>query len=352
MKLKSNHIINIAESAREALRILSSLPDNSSLTLFVVDDNELLKGTVTDGDIRRGLLNNLEISQSIGFFMNPDFKYVTNSLSYTLDLKDFRNQGLGLIPLLDINKKLIEIIDLKKRKAALPITALIMAGGRGERLKPLTDTLPKPMLLIGDKPIIEHNIDRLISFGVKNFYISVRYLKESIISYLGDGSSKGVKISYIEETNPLGTIGSITKLDNINHEDILVMNSDILTNIDFEDFYNSYKNQNSDMMLASIPYVVAVPYAVLTTKDQFIQNFEEKPTYTYYSNGGIYLMKFSLKNKLVIGECCNATDLMDILLQEQKNALTHYPILGYWLDIGKHSDYLKAQEDIKHINLY
>ena len=130
------------------------------------------------------------------------------------------------------------------------------------------------------------------------------------------------------------------------------MNSDILTNIDFEDFYNSYKNQNSDMMLASIPYVVAVPYAVLTTKDQFIQNFEEKPTYTYYSNGGIYLMKFSLKNKLVIGECYNATDLMDILLQEQKNALTHYPILGYWLDIGKHTDYLKAQEDIKHINLY
>ena len=297
--MTSNHIINIAETAREALRILSSLPDNSSLTLFVVDDNELLKGTVTDGDIRRGLLNNLEISQSIGLFMNHDFKYVTNSLSYTLDLKNLRNKGLGLIPLLDINKKLLEIIDLKKLKAALPITALIMAGGRGERLKPLTDTLPKPMLLIGDKPIIEHNIDRLISFGVKNFFISVRYLKESIISYLGDGSSKGVKISYIEETNPLGTIGSITKLDNINHEDILVMNSDILTNIDFEDFYNSYKNQNSDMMLASIPYVVAVPYAVLTTKDQFIQNFEEKPTYTYYSNGGIYLMKFSLKNKLV-----------------------------------------------------
>ena len=350
--MTSNHIINIAESAREALRILSSLPDNSSLTLFVVDDNELLKGTVTDGDIRRGLLNNMEISQTIGLFMNPEFKFVTNTLSYTLDLKNFRKQGLGLIPLLDINKKLLEIIDLKKRKAALPITALIMAGGRGERLKPLTDTLPKPMLLIGDKPIIEHNIDRLISFGVKNFYISVRYLKDSIISYLGDGSSKGVKISYIEETNPLGTIGSITKLDNINHEDILVMNSDILTNIDFEDFYNSYKNQNSDMMLASIPYVVAVPYAVLTTKDQFIQNFEEKPTYTYYSNGGIYLMKFSLKNKLVIGECYNATDLMDILLQEQKNALTHYPILGYWLDIGKHTDYLKAQEDIKHINLY
>jgi dTDP-glucose pyrophosphorylase len=352
LKLTSNHIINIAESAREALRILSSLNDNSSLTLFVVDSNDFLKGTVTDGDIRRGLLNNLQISQSIGLFMNPDYKFVTNSFSNTLDLKNLRNQGLSLIPLLDSNKKLLEIIDLKKRKAALPISALIMAGGRGERLKPLTDTLPKPMLLIGDKPIIEHNIDRLISFGIKNFFISVRYLKESIISYFGDGSSKGVKISYIEESDPLGTIGSITKLENIKHEDILVMNSDILTNIDFEDFYNYYKKQNSHMMLASIPYVVAVPYAVLNTKDQFIQSFEEKPTYTYYSNGGIYLMKYILKNKLEVGESCNATDLMDILLNEKNDSLTHYPILGYWLDIGRHSDYLKAQEDIKHINLY
>lgn len=349
--MKTKHIINIAQSAREALRILSSFSDNSSLTLFVVDDNDLLMGTITDGDIRRGLLNDLEISQSIGLFMNSNFKYVTSSSNITVDLKKFRDQGIGLIPLLDSKKKLIEIIDLKKRKAALPITALIMAGGRGERLKPLTDTLPKPMLLIGEKPIIEHNIDRLISFGVMNFYISVRYLKEEIISFLGDGSTKGVKIFYIEETDPLGTIGSITKLEHINHEDILVMNSDILTNIDFEDFYNSYKLQNSDMMLASIPYVVAVPYAVLNTKDNFIESFAEKPTYTYYSNGGIYLMKFSIKNKLVNGEFCNVTDLMEILLQEQRNSLTHYPILGYWLDIGKYSDYVKAQEDIKHINL-
>ena len=229
----SNHIINIGQTAREALRILSNLPDNSSLTLFVVDDNEFLKGTVTDGDIRRGLLNDLEIFQPIGLFMNPNFKFLTDSINFTLELKNFRIQGIGLIPLLDNNHKLLEIIDLKKRKAAIPITALIMAGGRGERLKPLTDTLPKPMLLIGKKPIIEHNIDRLISFGVKHFYISVRYLKEAIITYLGDGSSKGVKISYIEESNPLGTIGSITRLEKINHEDILVMNSDILTNIDF-----------------------------------------------------------------------------------------------------------------------
>jgi dTDP-glucose pyrophosphorylase len=348
----SKHIININESARDALRKLSSMPDNSSLTLFVIDQNELLKGTVTDGDIRRGLLNNLEISQSIGLFMNSDFRFIKNSSYNSLMLKKFRIEGLSLIPILDNNNKLLEIIDLKKRKASLPITALLMAGGKGERLKPLTDKIPKPMLMIGDKPIIEHNIDRLISFGVKHFFISVRYLKESIINYLGDGSSKGVSISYIEETDPLGTIGAISKIEKIGHEDLLVMNSDILTNIDFEDFYTSYKLQNSEMMLASIPYVVAVPYAVLKTENQFVKNFEEKPNYTYYSNGGIYLMKFNLKNKLVKGQFCNATDLMEILIQEKDESLTHYPILGYWLDIGRHSDYMKAQDDIKHINLY
>ncbi len=348
----NKHIININESARVALRKLSSMPDNSSLTLFVIDQDELLKGTITDGDIRRGLLNNLEISQSIELFMNPDFRFITNSTNNTLTLKKFRIEGLSLIPLLDNNKKLLEIIDLKKRKASLPITALLMAGGKGERLKPLTDKLPKPMLMIGDKPIIEHNIDRLINFGVKNFFISVRYLKESIIHYLGDGSSKGVSISYIEETDPLGTIGAITQIEKTEYEDLLVMNSDILTNIDFEDFYTSYKIQNSEMMLASIPYVVAVPYAVLKTENQFIKNFEEKPNYTYYSNGGIYLMKFNLKNKLVKGQFCNATDLMEMLIHEKNASLTHYPILGYWLDIGRHSDYMKAQDDIKHINLY
>ena len=350
--MKSKHIINIVDSAREALRILSNLPYNASLTLFVIDDNDCLKGTVTDGDIRRGLLNDLEISQPIGLFMNTDFKFVSKNSQNALNLKNFRKQGLSLIPLIDVNKKLLEIIDLKQRKAALPITALIMAGGRGERLRPLTDALPKPMLLIGEKPIIEHNIDRLISFGIKDFYISVRYLKDTIISYLGDGSSKGVRISYIEEINPLGTIGSITKLEQINHDDILVMNSDILTNIDFEDFYNSFKLQNSDMMLASIPYVVAVPYAVLNTKDQIVESFEEKPNYTYFSNGGIYLLKFKLQALLKDFEYANATDLMELILKSNTLSLTHYTVLGYWLDIGRHSDYLKAQLDFTQINFY
>ena len=348
MKQYSTHVIAESLPAREALRVISGLPDNSSLTLFVIDKTECLKGTVTDGDIRRGLLNGLEISAPISKFMHNEFKFIIKGADDLNQLKLFKNLGINLIPILDKNNKLIEIIDLKKRKASLPITALLMAGGRGERMRPLTDSLPKPMLLVGDKPIIEHNIDRLIDFGVTDFYISVRYLKDNIIKYLGNGEKKGVSFKYVEESEPLGTIGAVSLIENINNEDLLVMNSDILTNIDFEDFYITYKLHQSEMTIVSIPYIVAVPYAVLNTKNQYIKNFEEKPNYTYYSNGGIYLMKFKIKSRIPKSEYFNATDLMEKLITNG-NKVFSYPHMGYWLDIGNPQDYEKAQLDLKNI---
>jgi NDP-sugar pyrophosphorylase family protein len=232
----------------------------------------------------------------------------------------------------------------------LPAAALIMAGGKGERLKPFTDTIPKPMLIVGDKPIIEHNIDRLISFGITEIFISVKYLKEQIMDYFGDGSTKGVSIKYIIEDTPLGTIGALSLIENIKHEDILVMNSDLLTNVDLEDFFEYYQSHSAEMAVASIPYVVNVPYAVLETNHHEVKSFIEKPSYTYYSNGGIYFLKFSLKSALKSNEFFDATDLMNFVIAKNQNALVHYPLLCYWLDIGKHQDYIKAQDDIKHLN--
>ncbi len=224
-----------------------------------------------------------------------------------------------------------------------------MAGGRGDRLRPLTDSAPKPMLKVGDKPILEHNLDRLISFGVSDIYISVKYMKEQIMDYFGNGENKGIKITYIEEDVPLGTLGALSLIEKLEHDDILVMNSDLLTNIDFEDFFNFYKSESATMALASIPYVVNIPYAVIQTDHHKVQSFSEKPSYTYYSNGGIYLMNAKLKGLIVRGEFFNATDLMDLVISDAKLSLVHYPLLGYWLDIGKHQDFVKAQEGIKHI---
>lgn len=345
------HIVLKDDAARTALKILDQLPDSASRTLFVIDNNSKMVGTVTDGDIRRGLLNGCEISQSIEYFMNNNFKYIEDSHNITALIKQFKQADINLIPILDSKFQIKEILDLKLTRTLLPITALLMAGGRGERLKPFTDATPKPMLKVGDKPILEINIDRLISFGISEIFISVKYLKEQIMDYFGDGSLKGIKIHYLEENDPLGTLGALAHIEHINHEDLLVMNSDLLTNIDFEDFYNFYKQHNASMALASIPYNVSIPYAVLKTNEHLVESFSEKPTYTYYSNGGIYLMKFNLKKHINKGAFYNATDLMDQIILEKDENLVHYPLLSYWLDIGKHQDFIKAQEDIKHIGL-
>ncbi|MGB4775523.1 MAG: sugar phosphate nucleotidyltransferase [Daejeonella sp.] len=345
------HIVLKDDQARNALKILDELPLSASKTLFVANSDRIVVGTVTDGDIRRGLLSGREISQSIEYFMNNSFKYLEQGKTNIDIIKEYKAANISLVPILDKDFKIIEILNLDLIRTVLPVAALLMAGGRGERLKPVTDTIPKPMLKIGNKPILEINIDRLISFGISEIFISVKYLKEQIMDYFGDGTTKGIKIHYIEEDAPLGTLGALAHISSIKHEDLLVMNSDLLTNVDFEDFYNFYRHREAVMALASIPYHISIPYAVLKINDHLVESFIEKPTYTYYSNAGIYFMKFELKKYIEKGVFYNATDLMDKIIAETSAGLIHYPLLTYWLDIGKHQDFIKAQEDIKHIKL-
>ena len=348
MKNYSEHIISVNTPVRDVLNHLTNLPNIESRTLFIIDKTETLIGTITDGDIRRGLIKGLDITSDVSFFMNSNFRYIVDSENNVEKIKHYRSIGVELIPLVNTEKKILKIFDLSIVESIIPTSALIMAGGRGERLKPLTDSIPKPMLHIGEKPIIEHNIDRLIKYGVKEFFISVKYLADQIIDYFGDGSKKGISIKYIIENESLGTIGALSLIENISNQNIIVMNSDLLTNIDFEDFYNYYSNQDCAMCVASIPYSVNIPYAVLETENNEVVSFAEKPKYTYYSNAGVYIMNSDIRNKIPKNTFFNATDLMENIIQN-KLSIKHYPILGYWLDIGRHDDYNKAQEDIKHI---
>ena len=163
-----------------------------------------------------------------------------------------------------------------------------MAGGRGQRLQPLTNTVPKPLLKVGDKAIMEHNLDRLALFGIDDFWISVKYLGEQIENYFGSGNQKNVKIEYVWENEPLGTIGAVSQIQNFEHDYVLITNSDLLTNIDYEQFFLDFIKQKADLAVLTIPYQVNIPYAVLEMNNGTVKSFKEKPTYTYYSNGGIY----------------------------------------------------------------
>ncbi len=340
------HLINKNALIKEALLKLNTLAIDS--ILFVIDEEDRLLGSLTDGDVRRGFLNGLNFESAVLEFIQPNPKFITKGRYSISTIIEYREKNFRIVPVLDQQRRIVNIINFRTQKSYLPVDAVIMAGGRGERLKPLTDSTPKPLLKVGNKPIIEHNLDRLISFGVDDFWISIRYLGDQIADYFNSGEAKNVSIQYVKEDAPMGTIGSVGKIDDFQHDYVLVTNSDLLTNIDYEDFFLSFLESNADLSVVTIPYEVNVPYAVLETSNGHVMSFKEKPTFTYYSNGGIYLMKREVLDLIPKNSLFNATDLIERLILE-KRTVHSYPLHGYWLDIGKMDDFERAQREIHHI---
>ena len=345
--MRTDVLIHKNKNLVEGLQRLNKLRNLSRLILFVIDDNHKVVGSVTDGDIRRSIIAEQNLQKTLGEIANPDFKRLYQTDSYQ-SFEKYRKLDIKILPILNSEGILVDLIDLESTQAKLPLEAVIMAGGRGKRLSPLTDTIPKPMLQLGSKPIIEHNIDRLISFGIKKIYISVKYLGEQIVDYLGDGNQKNINIEYVWENEPLGTAGALALIDNLTTEHILLMNSDLFTNVNFESLYLKLINESADMAVASTEYKVDIPYAVFETKAGKITNFKEKPSFIYHSNAGIYILKRSLISKIQKNKYCDITDVMEQLVTEG-GKLVYDPIIGYWIDIGKTVDYEHAQEFIKHL---
>ena len=340
------HLITSETPIREALQKLDILARDA--ILFVVDEEDKLIGSITDGDVRRGLIKGVTIDEAVDKIIQQNPRFIRKGTRDIHEIIELRRKNFTIIPVIDAEDKVVTIVNFRNLRSYLPIDAIIMAGGRGQRLKPLTDITPKPLLKVGDKSIMEHNVDRLALYGIDDFWFSVKYLGNQIVDYFGDGKDKNRSIQYVWEDEPLGTIGSASKIDNFKHEHVLVSNSDILTNLDYEAFYLDFLEKDADFAVATIPYNVSIPYAVMETSNGHVLNFKEKPTYTYYSNGGIYLMKRSVLKYIPKGQHFNATDLMEKLIQENKKVVS-YPLVGYWLDVGKHEDFEKAQNDINTI---
>ena len=348
MRNFKDHIISDTSTIKKALERLDSLAKDA--IIFIVDNSNKLLGSLTDGDVRRGLLKGITINDLVTKIIQDRPKYIQKENYNIKKIIDFRDNNYRILPVINEKNKIVNVINFRLLRSYLPVDAVIMAGGRGARLKPLTNTIPKPLLKVGDKTIMEHNVDRLVEFGIDDFWFSVNYLGDKIEDFFGSGRNKNISIKYVWEDKPLGTIGALSKIDDFKHEDILVTNSDILTNLDYEQFYLDFKNSNADLAIASIPYKVNIPYAVLEQDvDGTIRGLKEKPTYTYYSNGGIYLIKKSVLNLIPKKSFFNATDLIDELISRNKKVVS-FSFYGYWLDIGKHDDYDKAKTDIKNLN--
>lgn len=346
MRKFTDHLIKKSSKIKDALLRLDELAEDA--ILFVVNNDRELIGALTDGDVRRGLIKGVSIENDIEEIIQPNPKYIKKGENNLKKIIEYRENNYRLLPVVDDSNKVVNVINFRKIRSYLPIDVVIMAGGRGQRLQPLTDSVPKPLLNVGNKSIIDHNLDRLAIYGMDDFWISVRYLGEQIKDHFGDGNEKNIHIEYIWEDEPLGTIGAVSKIKNFEHEYVLVTNSDLLTNVDYEHFFQDFIKREADMSILTIPYKVSIPYAVLETTDGTINNFKEKPTYTYYSNGGIYLIKKSMLNYIPQNAFFNATDLLEAIIKNGKKVIS-YPWSGYWLDVGRHEDFEKAQEDIKNI---
>ena len=325
---------------------MNHIPKNQ--TLFVLNDQNQIVGTLTDGDIRRGFLAGYNLKDKVEAFITRNFKALRDTID-PREIQVYRNLGIKLLPVVNSDGIIQKVFDLNQTPSVLPVAAVIMAGGKGERLRPLTEKTPKPMLPLGGKPIIEHNIDRLISYGIENIYISINYLGEQLVDYFGDGSSKGINIHYLKEDKFLGTIGSVSMVPEFQNPYVLVMNSDLFTDVDFEDLLINLDNENADLAVASIPYTVNIPFAIMTREGGRITGLKEKPRNTHYANAGIYLMKREIIDMIPKGEFYNATDLIEDIIKSSGKVIDN-PIAGYWIDIGRHEEYNKAKELIKHIN--
>ena len=222
-----------------------------------------------------------------------------------------------------------------------------MAGGKGERLRPLTEKTPKPLLKVGEKCIIDHNVDRLIRYGIQHINVTVNYLHEQIEDHYSEPRD-GVKVRTFKEPKFLGTIGSIRFVDTFYNDTVLVMNSDLFTNIDYEDFYLHFKQHDAEMSVAAVPYNVSIPYGILDLEGRNIHGLIEKPKYNYYANAGIYLIKRKALDEIPEDTFFNATDLIEKLISQGKKVI-RYPLNGTWIDIGNPQEYQKAQDLVKHI---
>lgn len=342
-----NHIISLEKTLLEALSQINTLSPEP-LVLFVVDEKQRMVGTLTDGDSRRALVRGVSVNDKIDKVMLRDYRYMRlEDITNVAEIRHQKEMRMKLVPILDKECHIVDIINLGKYNTRLPVDAVLMAGGKGERLRPLTERTPKPLLKVGDKAIIDHNIDRLIDYGVKHISVTVNYLKEQIEEHFSEPRGE-VKINTVREPKFLGTIGSIRFVKEFFNDTVLVMNSDLFTNINYEDFFLHFKEHDADMSVAAVPYNVSIPLGIFDLDGRNIKGLKEKPQFEYYANAGIYLIKKSALDFVPEDVMFHSTDLIETLIAAGRKVI-RFPLNGTWIDIGTPQEFQRALDMVKYL---
>jgi dTDP-glucose pyrophosphorylase len=334
-------ILNKQNTIKESLE---ALEENLIRMCIVINENHSIIGTITDGDIRRALLMGFDLSEKVTSIMNANPVLVhQNATEQEID-ELFERTKVEQLPCVDADKKLIKIVKCSStyKRVYRDYPVVIMAGGKGQRLWPLTEHTPKPMLVVGDKPILESIIDKLTNEGFYRFYISVNYKAEIIKNYFGNGSSKNINIQYIDEDEPLGTAGALGLIKEDIDTPVIVMNGDIFCDASFGKIVDFHINNKEDATICVGKYSVDIPYGVVEFVDGVTQEIKEKPELNFFINSGIYVLNGSLLKTIRKNEHLNMTDFINNLVK--KGHQCHlYPFKEIWIDIGHKEDLKKAQ---------
>ena len=344
----SQHIIGEDASLVDALEQLNKL-SGQTMVLFVVDADGKMTGTLTDGDIRRFLIREKKIDVAARDIMHRNFRKFKAGKIEVDDVREMRKNNITLVPCIDTDGRIAEVCDFAACHSILPLDAILMAGGRGERLRPLTLTTPKPLLRIGGKCIIDYNVEELAKNGISNIAVTTNYLAEQIEEHFATPVG-GVSVRCVKEPRKLGTIGAARLVGGLMHDNVLIMNSDLFTTINYEELYVRHIEERADMTIAATPYMVSVPFAVFRSEGTRILGLEEKPTFNYYANAGIYIVRRELLETMIPPDSVfDATDLIEALVDNGKKVV-HYTITGTWIDIGSPDDFRHAQDLAAHQN--
>ncbi len=327
-----DYLVRPDASLREVIEIIDR--GAAQIALVTDADNKLL-GVITDGDIRRAMLNGESLMSCAESVMCRSFRSLSSIATEEEALAFMRQETLHQIPVVDEQGSVVrlflleELIKPKKR----PNSVVIMAGGEGKRLRPLTQDCPKPMLRVGGKPLLEIILEQCIEGGFYHFYLSVNYLKNQIQDYFGDGSRWHVRINYLEETQPLGTGGSLSLLPQKLTEPFLVINGDVLTRVDYSRLLQFHDEHESAASICVREHVTQIPYGVVRMNGSQVLMLEEKPVLSHHVNAGIYLIDPVLLSLVPQDRFLDMPSLLQIALQHQ-HSVSAFPIHEYWLDIG------------------
>jgi dTDP-glucose pyrophosphorylase len=338
-------LIKASSSISEAIRVI----DIGHVQIgLVVDDENRLIGTVTDGDIRRALLRNETLETPVEQIMFRKFRALPIHATEEEALALMRRESLHQIPVIDGKGRIARLFLLEDltnpKKHSNPV--VIMAGGEGKRLYPLTRNCPKPMLRVGGKPLLEIILEQCVDAGFYNFYFSVNYLKEQIKNYFGNGSRWNVCIDYLEETQPLGTGGALSLLPNKSLETLLVLNGDVLTRVDYAKLINFHNELQAAATICVRDYTTQIPYGVVRMNGSNVLMLEEKPIVSHHVNAGIYSLDPALLRLVPRNRLFDMPQLLESAIRHNYR-VSAYPIHEYWVDVGQHETLERAKRDWK-----